>query len=67
MDELRSSCNAHDMENHDNFVSKFASLSMQIFVRISKEHENWNRSSDQLPLSCPLIRALFFQETLILV
>ena len=68
--ELRSSGNAHDMETHDNIVSTIANFSLQIVVGLSKicaEHDNWNSSSDQLSLYWPLICALFFRVTLLLV
>jgi len=70
MDELRSSGNAHEMEIHDNIVSTIANFSLQIVFGISKicnECDNWNSSSEQLALCCPLICALYFLETLFLV
>jgi len=36
MDELRSGCNAFDMETHDNFVSTIANFSLQIVSGISR-------------------------------
>jgi len=57
MDELRSSCNAHDMETHDKIVSTIANFSLQIVAGISKacgERDNQNSSADQLPPVLPL-------------